>query len=286
MADRVPVDAALLASLPLPDHDDDGDKNDRGCILVVGGSAETPGAVLLAGLAALRAGAGKLQLATVAPTASALAVAVPEARVVGLPVTDDGEIDGRGASEQLAELASRADAVLVGPGLLHPPAADALLAAVIGTPGLLVIDALATGAAGAAAARLRDREGRVVAVPNQSEMEVLGADDVVAAAQLLGAVVACRAPTTTLATPDGRTFVDATGNVGLATSGSGDVAAGLVAGLAARGADPLTAAVWGCHVHGRAGERLAAAIAPIGYLARELLDMVPGVFRDLAAPPR
>jgi NAD(P)H-hydrate repair Nnr-like enzyme with NAD(P)H-hydrate dehydratase domain len=79
-------------------------------------------------------------------------------------------------------------------------------------------------------------------------------------------------------------YVDRSGNAGLATSGSGDVLAGLLAGLAARGADPLQAVVWAAHVHGLAGDRLAARIGAVGYLARELLDEIPGVLTSLTSP--
>src|SRR3954471_13620138 len=93
--DMTEVDAAVLGSPPLPDVDEDDDKQGRGQVLVVGGSAETPGAVILAGVAALRAGAGKLQLATVKSAAVAVGIAVPEGRSVGLPETSGGAIDPR-----------------------------------------------------------------------------------------------------------------------------------------------------------------------------------------------
>jgi ADP-dependent NAD(P)H-hydrate dehydratase len=66
-------------------------------------------------------------------------------------------------------------------------------------------------------------------------------------------------------------------------SGSGDVLAGVVAGLAARGAGPEQAAVWATHVHGSAGDRLAAAVGRVGYLAREIPAALPGVIVELEA---
>lgn len=255
----------MTDDLELPRHDEDASKRDRGQVLVVGGSRETPGAVLLAGLAALRVGAGKLQIATVASAAPALAIAVPEARVIGLPETSDGELDPAGA-ERVAEHAKRADAVLVGPGVLDDVGMDAILGAVLSaTSGIVVVDAGALPALG----RLDHVAGRVVAVPNAVELEHLGAD----AAARIGIVVACRDATTTVVAPDGRTWTDDSGCLGLATSGSGDVAAGAVAGLAARGATPEAAALWGARLHGLAGERLGS----IGFLARELLDELPHV---------
>ena len=79
------LDADLLKSFPLPPLAEDGDKEDRGRALVIGGSAEVPGAAILAGTAALRAGAGKLQIATEESVALAIGVAVPEARVIAGP---------------------------------------------------------------------------------------------------------------------------------------------------------------------------------------------------------
>src|SRR3954469_9661427 len=89
---RVPMTDDELARHPLPDHGDETDKGERGTVLVVGGTAETPGSMLLCGIAALRAGAGRLQLATVRGSASALAVALPEARVIALEETAQGAI--------------------------------------------------------------------------------------------------------------------------------------------------------------------------------------------------
>src|SRR4051794_16824680 len=93
MVDRIELTHAELQRRPLPDHRGDTDKHGRGTVLVVGGSSETPGAVLLAGLAALRAGAGRVQLATAASAVAALGVAIPEARVIALAETASGAID-------------------------------------------------------------------------------------------------------------------------------------------------------------------------------------------------
>lgn len=101
------------------------------------------------------------------------------------------------------------------------------------------------------------------------------------AAQELGATVTLKGSTTYIAAQDGALFCNKTGNVGLATSGSGDTLAGIVAGLAARGASPIQAAAWGVHLHATAGERLAKRIGPLGFLARELLAEVPALMFSL-----
>jgi ADP-dependent NAD(P)H-hydrate dehydratase len=81
--------------------------------------------------------------------------------------------------------------------------------------------------------------------------------------------------------PDGRSWREEAGGIGLGTSGSGDVLAGLVGGLLARGADPAQAAVWGQYLHSAAGDRLTARLGRLGFLARELLDEVPAVLSTL-----
>jgi NAD(P)H-hydrate repair Nnr-like enzyme with NAD(P)H-hydrate dehydratase domain len=77
-------------------------------------------------------------------------------------------------------------------------------------------------------------------------------------------------------------YVDCSGNSGLAFSGSGDVFAGVLAGLCSRGTDPLTATLWATAIHGRAGERCAERIGPVGYVARDLLTELPGLLVECA----
>jgi hydroxyethylthiazole kinase-like uncharacterized protein yjeF len=101
------------------------------------------------------------------------------------------------------------------------------------------------------------------------------------AARAWEAVVVLKGTETIIAAPDGSTFRNTAGNSGLATAGSGDVLAGLLAGLAARGATAAQAAVWSVYLHAKAGEALAAKTGPLGYLARDLSPQVP---RLLASP--
>jgi hypothetical protein len=137
-------------ALPVPS----GGKEARGTVLVVGGSRFTPGAVLLAGVAALRAGAGVLQLAAAESTATALSIQVPEALVVGLSETSDGAVSGR-PGDQLGELVAEADVVAVGPGLKGIDETRDLLH--------LVLDA--AGRNGAGARRVRPRRAQPRAGP-------------------------------------------------------------------------------------------------------------------------
>ncbi|HYW30072.1 MAG TPA: NAD(P)H-hydrate dehydratase [Gemmatimonas sp.] len=287
------LNATFLKAMPLPAIGQDDDKDARGRILVIGGSCAVPGAMALAGVAALRTGAGKLQLATVRDAAMGLGFAVPESLVVALPQTADGEIDAAAfsdpAGEHLRGYVTGADAVLVGPGMMSDTGALALLRAIIPSLGestTLVLDGLACVALRHDSALLHDIADRVVLTPHAGEMasmldidrkEATGSPQRVVqrAVRELRATVALKGSETWIASTDGRCLLFRGGVVGLGTSGSGDTLAGIVAGLAARGASPLAAAAWGVWAHGMAGRALARRTATVGFLARELLGEVP-----------
>ncbi|SCL24246.1 yjeF C-terminal region, hydroxyethylthiazole kinase-related [Micromonospora pallida] len=276
------ITPALLRdwALPVPV----GGKETRGTVLVVGGSRVTPGAVLLAGVAALRAGAGVLQLAAAESTAAALSIQVPEALVVGLPETPDGAVAGADA-ERLDELVAEADVVAVGPGLHGIDETRALLHRVLAATGArtcLVLDAYALGALSHEPELLADAARPVVLTPNLTEARhLLGrdpGDDLDAEAAGLAdryrAVVSLYGH---IASPDGRRWREESGDAGLGTSGSGDVRAGLLAGLMSRGAGPEQAACWAAYAHAVSGQRLVPRYGRIGFLARELLGEIPQV---------
>jgi ADP-dependent NAD(P)H-hydrate dehydratase len=134
----------------------------------------------------------------------------------------------------------------------------------------------------------------VIVTPHAGEMAHLTGGDkrdiladpdrfAISAAERWNAVVALKGARTVIATPgDGKLWQHEGGNIGLATSGSGDTLAGIVAGLAARGATLAQAACWGVALHARAGERLAARFGVLGYLAREIPAEVPALMEALA----
>ncbi len=283
------LDRDLLKRFVIPQHDSANDKDDRGRILVIGGSRAVPGGALLAATAALRAGAGKLQIATVDSVAIPLAIAMPEALVAGHAEADDGGF-ADAAIPELTDRCASIDAVILGPGMYENTAVAQLLNAVLAldTPMPLVIDAAALAASPAADAAFRAWRGGAVMLPHVGEMAALleiEKDEVDAdregaarqAAERYAAVTLMKGPTSTIVAPDGETFVYAGGGIGLGTSGSGDTLAGIVGGLLARGMDPLGATLWGVWLHGEAGRRLAQAQGPVGFLAREIPPLIPGL---------
>jgi ADP-dependent NAD(P)H-hydrate dehydratase len=289
MSDYAALNADTLRAFPLPHLPEDGDKEERGRLLVVAGSREVPGAALLAAVSGMRAGAGKLQIATARSIAIPLGIFIPEARIVGCEETAEGCL-APSAIDPVLELAREAGAVTIGCGLQHGPALDALLDAMLaGAPACpLVLDAAMLGSLAPRAAALRARRGDAMLLPHSREMasllecapEEVEIDPLHAArraAERYDAVALVKGRFSFVAAPDGRAFRFEGGGIGLATSGSGDVLAGIVGGLAARGADPLTATLWGVWLHGEAGRILTKQVGRIGFLAREIPDLVPGL---------
>ena len=294
----LPLDRARLRRLGLPEPDSEGDKEGRGRVLVIGGGAAVPGAIVLSGIAALRAGAGKLQLATTRESSLIAGMTVPEAMVIALPAGRRGEI-APNAAGALKDAVEHTHAVLVGPGMLDEHACRQLLERML--PALrgatLVIDAGALAELGRIRRKLRDADAEVILTPHAGEMaRLLGVTQASVdadplgmaqrAAEEFGATVVHKGAETFVVPRRGASLRYDGGAIGLATSGSGDTLAGVVTGLAARGADPLRAAAWGVYVHGAAGQTLGRRVGRLGYLARELLEEIPAEIRRVAGGRR
>ena len=288
MGSPTEIDPEWLADHPLPDHAASADKDHRGHVLVIGGSRSVPGGLRLTGEGALRAGAGRLQFATLESLAIGLGMAVPEAAVLPLPESPEGEIRWQ-ATEAVARSLERSDCIVVGPAMGDAAAADPVATAVLDRPPgnrAVVLDAAAIGSAPRLGAKIAGFAGRVVVTPNRGEMARLLETDVGQvsgdpegaarrAAERTGATVILKGPRSCIATPEGELLCYPGGGIGLATGGSGDVLAGVLGGLLARGAATASACAWAVWLHGEAGRRLAREQGAIGYLARELAPLVP-----------
>ncbi|WP_037557198.1 NAD(P)H-hydrate dehydratase [Sphingopyxis sp. LC363] len=293
MAETVPLDSAWLKANPLPGHHDHVDKNGRGRVLVIGGCRRVPGGMLLTAEAAFRAGAGKVTIATIESAAIPIGVAFPACAVLALPETPGGEISPASAELILDEMADH-DAILFGPAMIDQQIVRELLAAML--PSLppemfLLLDAFALRAAADHAEAIRARRDHVVLTPHEGELAgLLGLDReevardpasaLAVAVERFGCTVMVKGATSHLMAGDTRLGY-AGGGLGLAVSGSGDILAGLIASLGAQGLPPLQAAAWGIWLHGEAGRRLSEMMGPIGFLARELPPLVPGLMRGV-----
>jgi ADP-dependent NAD(P)H-hydrate dehydratase len=269
----------LLRSWALPSDPGDS-KFERGTVMVIGGTSRTAGSVLLAGEAALRAGAGRLQIATVEAAVPALMAVAPEALIEGLPCSPRGSVDADALGGGVMGMVADAGAILVGPGTDDIQDTAALLARVlpcIGADAVVVLDASAIAAIANVRAALRPLRGRLVLTPNRGEAEDLvdsasAGADAASIARSEGAVVSMDG---LVASHDGRQWLMAERLPGLGTSGSGDVLAGLVAGAAARCGDAAQAACWATYLHVAAGADASDRVGPVGFLARDLLAPIP-----------
>lgn len=290
------VTADFLRANPLPAPEREGDKQQRGRVLIIAGSVELAGAALLAGLSVLRAGAGILQIATCRTVAPHLGIAMPEAMVVACDETSSGEVAPSNA-QRLADLASGCDAILIGPGMTDEEAVgnftSDLLRRIDGAN--FVLDAAAFTCLRKTPELLSKHAGRIVGTPHSGEMakfleterSEVDADPLKAArraAERLGAVVAMKGASTHVVAPQGNAWLCDHGSIALATSGSGDTLAGILAGLLARGASPTLATLWAVYLHGEAGRRLAKRNGAFGMLAREIPGEIPAIMQDLADP--
>jgi len=283
---KAKLDREALDQHPLPPVVDGG-KETKGRILVVAGSRDVPGAALLTATAAMRAGAGKLRIATVESAATAVGVAMPEAMVIGLPQADDGGF-GAGAVDEIRDAAADVDAVVAGPGVKRSDMCKRLADVLLETEAALALDVALLESLEPLHKRELGRNSLPVLLPNAKELaslldckpEHVESDPIgcgVRAAELYRSVVLVKGVTSHVVTPDGTCWTYDGGAPGLGVSGSGDVLAGIVGGLLARGADPLNALLWAVWLHGEAGSRLAGKIGPIGFLAREIAGEIPAL---------
>lgn len=269
----------------------DSHKGDFGRALLVGGSRGMSGAIALAGKAALRGGAGLVQLAVPDCCLETVAAFEPSYMTASLPHDEQGRI-GQAAQDAIARLAENSTVVACGPGLGRSSQLDELVAWMytnIGAP--LVLDADALNALASQRDLLERPGGPRVLTPHPGEFRRLvgggkGQDrqDMIEAAQRLarrcGVVVVLKGHGTVVT--DGSEFAtNTTGNPGMATGGTGDVLTGVITGLLAQGLEPIDAAHLGVYLHGAAGDLAAEYTGEVSLIASDLLDYLPAAFQKL-----
>ncbi|MGI5817178.1 MAG: NAD(P)H-hydrate dehydratase [Armatimonadota bacterium] len=266
-------------------------KGDAGRLLVVAGSVGMSGAAALTALAATRSGAGLVYVACPESLNDILEAKCTEALTRPMPETADRSL-ALAAEEPIAEFAARGiDAVALGPGLSQNEESGELarrLAARLELP--MIIDADGLNAFAGRADELAARSAPTVLTPHPGEFARLTgreigeiqADRPAAAGELAercGCVVLLKGAGTVVAGADGVTWINPTGNEGLASGGSGDVLTGMIGALLAGGSTAPDAAVAGAYYHGRAAE-VAGEAGVRGMVATRLLDVLPGVFAE------
>lgn len=274
------VDAAILPRR-LDVH-----KGDAGRVLVVAGSVGHSGAAVLTVLGALRAGAGLVTLGVPSAIYQVVGPAVIEG--MPLPLPDSAGALAAEAASQVLDLAGSADVVACGPGISRLPGPATVVQRLIAEcsrPLVLDADALSILAgfpgelpAGRAARILTPHPGELARLL-QCTVDEIQRNRLQAARAAAGrfrAVVVLKGARTVVADPTGAAFVIPTGNPSMATGGMGDVLCGVIAALVGQGLQATAAAWAGAYLHGLAGDRAAACRGPVGVLAREVADELPG----------
>jgi len=279
---------------PLPRRPAAASKRDFGRVVVVGGSVGMAGAPALSAMAALRSGAGLVELLVPDPVAGIAAGFDPCVMTRGLAALPSGT-SAVAAGELIADAVARASAVAVGPGMGRSEETADLVARLwreAAVPAVFDADAL-WAIARLPADRLADHRGPRIVTPHAGEMLRLAGRDPTgpeatdrgqlsalarAFAAAADAVVVLKG-SGTLVTGGGREAINETGNPGMATAGTGDVLTGVVAALLAAGLAAFPAARLAAWIHGVAGDAAAADLGQISMTARDLLDRLSVGFR-------
>ena len=267
----------------LPDRAVDAHKGDFGKILLLCGSKGYTGAAYLAAQACLRSGAGLVFLGVPESIYQIEAVKLNEAIVFSLP-DEDGKLSAAAIPEILERL-PKVDAVLIGPGLGQSEGVFQVVKKVLECAACpVVLDADGINVMVAHKDILRERTNATILTPHAGEFARLGCDagQRIAAAEAmakdLGCILLLKGHGTVI-TDGTNTYINPTGNPGMAVGGSGDVLAGIIAALLGQGIEPLQAAACGAWIHGAAGDICAAEIGQYGMLPTDMVNVLPRLLK-------
>jgi NAD(P)H-hydrate epimerase len=277
----------------LPPRKPDAHKGDFGTALIVGGSRGMAGAVSLAGMAALRGGAGLVRLAVAEAIVDTVSRFEPSYMTAPLPSDSAGRIAGA-AYDRIVELAEKATVIACGPGLGRSLDLDQLVLRLyreIAKP--MVFDADALNALSTEPETLAHPGGPRILTPHPGEFARLinrklepepRADAAVQLAARCGIVVVLKGHHT-LITDGGRRAINSTGNPGMATGGTGDVLTGLITALCCQHLEQFDAARLGVHLHGLAGDLAAGELGEVSLIASDVVLFLPDAICDIMHNP-
>jgi len=269
----------------------ESNKGSYGHVVVVGGSLGKAGSVAMAGMAALRAGAGLSTVATPRSVLGTVAGFHPELMTEPLPETGAGTIS-TGARERIEQLAESKNVIAIGPGIsLDPQTAELVrsLAARLQIP--MVVDADGLNAFDGRTQELNGKGRTIVITPHPGEMARLAGCSIADVQKdRLGVsrkfarehelIVVLKGHRTLVVQPGGEAWVNTTGNPGMATGGTGDILTGMVAGMIAQHQeDALAAVLAAVHLHGLAGDVMRESVGEHSLVATDLLKGLPESFR-------
>ena len=267
----------------LPDRAENAHKGDFGKILLLCGSRGYTGAAYLAAQASLRSGAGLVFLGVPESIYQIEAVKLNEAIVFPLP-DEDGKLSAAAIPEILERL-PKVDAILIGPGLGQSEGVFQVVKTVLEQAACpVVLDADGINMIATHKNIVRGRTGTTVLTPHGGEFARLGGasgDRVAAATEMandLGCILLLKGHHTVI-TDGSTTYINPTGNPGMAVGGSGDVLAGIITALLGQEIEPLQAAACGAWLHGAAGDLCAAQIGQYGMLPTDMVNVLPRLLK-------
>lgn len=275
----------------LPERKRGANKGSFGKLLNVAGCESYIGAAVLSSKAALRAGAGLAVLASVREVVRAAAVAVPECVFLNLSADNEGFIAAKAARPILAA-AEKASAITVGCGMGNREGTREIVSVLLENGNCpIVLDADGINSICENINVLKDNDRPIVLTPHPGEFSRLTgysaaqiqADRLNKAksfASQTGTVVLLKGADTVIAAPDGRAYVNTSGNNALSKAGCGDVLTGIIGGLAAQGVDPFYSAVLGAYIHGKAADRLVCRTAAAAVLAGDIVEEIGNVINS------
>ena len=268
----------------LPDRDPFAHKGDFGKILLLCGSRGFTGAAYLAAMGTLRIGAGLVYLGVPESIYAIEAVKLTEPVVFPLP-DDGGKLSAEGIPDILERL-PKIDAVLIGPGLGQSEGTFAVVKAVLENAKCpVVLDADGINVLSAHRDILRGRTYPTILTPHDGEFRRIGGtleDNRTASAESFARDTGCillLKGHETLITDGKSSYINHTGNPGMAVGGSGDLLAGIIVSLLGQGLEPLKAAACGAWLHGAAGDICAGELGQYGMLPTDMLGVLPRLLK-------
>ncbi len=274
----------------VPKRKEDAHKGDCGRVFILAGSKGMTGAAALSAMGALRIGAGLVTVGTADCEQSVLAIKLNEAMTKGF-ASKNGALDITDR-EEIKEMAEKADAFVIGPGMgRSKETADLIRWLVKNVKTPTVIDADGLNALSKNIDILKRRQGQTVLTPHEGEMALLcnkmpqeirqnRKAMAEAFSKEYGVTLVLKGKDTIVSGEE--TFINPTGNCGMATGGSGDVLSGVIGGLIAQGLSPYNAAVLGVYVHGRAGDVAAADKGKMGLIAGDIAENIPYAVKEIS----
>ncbi len=270
----------------IPERNPDAHKGSNGHLLVIAGSTGKTGAAAMTAITAMRSGAGLVTLGIPKSLNQIMENMVIEAMTEPLPETETHALSDS-AFDKIKGLLSGKQCLAIGPGIGTEDETRTLIQRIIPESSVpLVIDADGLNSLAGNTDILKDARVPVILTPHPGEMAKLSGitvpeiqkDRVGCArsfANKFNAYVVLKGAGTVIAHPDGKVFINPTGNPGMASGGMGDVLTGLIAGFVAQGFSPGEAANAGVYLHGAAADSLSA-ISPFGYIATDVMEAIPG----------